>query len=116
MGRRRFPVHPLLVAGLVKLAVSCIADDEFLCDEATAHLQECCPELNAAPIDCDRDFKTCSGFQCNPHFTRTQINAGASNCILDKECERIRASTICAVLSGPNQASVEESERLACAP
>lgn len=116
MGRRRFPVHPVLLAGLVKLAVSCIADDEFLCDEATAHLEECCPELNPAPIDCDRDFKTCSGFKCNPHFTSTEINANASNCLLDKECDRIRASNICARLSDPSQTSAAEVERLACAP
>jgi hypothetical protein len=116
MGRRRLPLHPLLLAALVKLAVSCIADDEFLCEESTAHLQECCPEMNAAPIDCDRDFKTCSGFQCNPHFTSTEINERAAICLIDKDCDRIRASNICARLSDPTKTSAEEVERVACAP
>lgn len=115
-GTRRSPLHPLLLAALVKLAFSCIADDEFLCDEATAHLQECCPEMNAGPIECDREFETCRGCKFDPHFSSTEINAKASTCLIEKDCDRIRASNICARLADPTKTDGAEVERIACAP
>jgi hypothetical protein len=103
--RRLFWLHPLILVALLKISVSCIADDEFLCEEAATHLFECCPELNRTKVDCSSEWRACSGFQCDPHFTATTLTVQESNCILDKSCDALRTGT-CPAL---NQAQSKET-------
>jgi hypothetical protein len=99
--RRLFWLHPLILVALLKISVSCIADDEFLCEEALTHLVDCCPNLTRSKVDCSSEWKACNGFQCDPHFTATTLDVRESNCVLDKSCDALR-STTCPAL---NQAS-----------
>jgi len=103
--RRFYWLHPLILVALLKISVSCIADDEFLCEEAIARLEECCPTLTRSKIDCSSEWRACNGLKCDPHFTSTTLTVQESNCILDKQCDALRTGTCPAI----EQATTKET-------
>ncbi len=104
--RRLYWLHPLILVALLKISVSCIADDEFLCEEAVAHLNDCCPDLVRGKIDCSSEWRACRSFECDPHFTATTLDVNESQCILDKSCDALRASTCPAINQAPSNETV----------
>jgi hypothetical protein len=117
--QRRHPLRMVFVAVLLKLAFSCVAPDEFLCEESTVKLQECCPGFDVAQITCERDYSC----RWNQYGGRPTITERAASCLLDRSCAEIRAANICTSLSDPNarvpsdlRSSVQDKvEEIACA-
>jgi hypothetical protein len=87
------------VSLFVGVLLACgIRQDEFDCENAVAHLQQCCPGFDASAIDC-----TYSNY-CGPVYPALSISQ--SDCIRGKSCETIRAAGVCeraaSVSSGPD--------------
>ena len=83
--RRGFTVA--LVVGLM-MACGDIRQDEFLCENAVGHLQQCCPGFNPGAIDCTYA----------PGCTSTvypELDATQSDCIMDQSCGALLASGVC---------------------
>jgi hypothetical protein len=83
--RRGFTVA--LVVGLV-MACGDIRQDEFLCENAVAHLQRCCPDFTSSSIDCTYA----------PGCTSTvypELDATQSDCIMSESCGALLASGVC---------------------
>ena len=87
--RARFnPVH--LVVGLLALgSLTCgIREDELRCEEAVAHLVDCCPGFDAKRVDCYFTPTGCS-------TTYPVIDIQESRCIEGLKCDQIVAAGIC---------------------
>jgi hypothetical protein len=72
----------------VGLAGGCIREDEFECENAVAHLQQCCAHFDAKAIECS--YVT----GCGTYYP--QISAAESRCIESKSCDALRATGVCA--------------------
>jgi hypothetical protein len=78
------------LALVVGLAMACgdIRQDEFLCENAAGHLQQCCPGFSASAIDCTYA----------PGCTTTvypELDATQSDCIMGESCGTLRATGVC---------------------
>lgn len=62
-------------------------EDEFLCDEASAHIAECCGSVPG--LYCTRKYG------CTQRDT--ELRAGDSLCIRDSSCEAIEAAGLCRI-------------------
>ncbi|WP_437795827.1 hypothetical protein [Sorangium sp. So ce693] len=65
-----------------------ISEQEFLCENAAAHLEECCPSFSATPALC-RQNVGCNGDE------ELWLTADESRCIQDRECGDLVASNVC---------------------
>lgn len=67
----------------VSAALSCTAihTDELLCEEAAAHVQECCPGVEIARINCDYDTGSCVGTTHEP-----DLRGDVAKCLRDTAC------------------------------
>jgi hypothetical protein len=83
--RRGFTVS--LVVGTL-IACSCIRQDEFLCENAVAHLVQCCPGFNANAVNCQYD-------QGCLETTYPEVDESQSECILGESCGALRANAVC---------------------
>lgn len=93
LGRGMRVVKPTLLAFLIALAPALcgnIRQDEFLCEEAFAHLKECCPELSKDLYLCDY-AAGCDGEVHNS----PALGVDASNCIREMSCDALVASGVC---------------------
>ena len=92
----------LTVVGFTTLmADGGLREDEIDCEQAVAHLQECCP-----------GFAQSETLQCvysdGCGVTEPAISIPQSQCILGESCEQITASGLCsraAMLSSPSTSS-----------
>jgi hypothetical protein len=77
---------PLSLAFLVfaTAALDYMDIDEFECEQAVAHLGECCPLLDLESIDCDTGI-------CNP----ADIDREESECIQELDCAAIASKGLC---------------------
>ncbi len=75
-----------LVVGTV-LACGDIREDEFLCENAVSHLQQCCPGFRAA-IDC-------SYVQGCDDTTYPELDSIQSECIFQASCADLRQRGVC---------------------
>ncbi len=104
--RPRNVTVPLLAVGLgVALACTNGEDDEqfreavFVCEEAVARLDSCCPGFDPRSVPCVF-FRSdgCSGSQSivrDPALDTTQ-----ADCILGSSCEQIRSADMCRRAAG----------------
>ncbi len=107
----------VLVATLLKLTFSCVAPEEFRCEEAIAKLEDCCGgAFDPHAIACERDLSC----KYNQAGVRPEINERAASCLFGRSCADIRARQMCASLSDPrireNLDGKSNVERIACAP
>jgi hypothetical protein len=111
--RRRAWIHPIILLALLRISLSCIADEEFLCEEAVSHIADCCPSARDQ-VDCKREFNACSGFQCSPHYSKTEFSVKASQCVIGKSCAELAGT--CQAVASPNtdDKSVDRVEAEAC--
>ncbi|HEY3450198.1 MAG TPA: hypothetical protein VGK67_27840 [Myxococcales bacterium] len=87
MKRRRNPV--LIAVGLTALlALTCgIREDELRCEEAVAHLADCCPGFDPTQIDCY--YSTGCG------TIYPVIDIQESRCVSGMKCEDLVAAGVC---------------------
>lgn len=84
----------LALATLMLFGLRCLDDDggiredEFACEEAAAHLDDCCPQVDTQSIDCDY-WSGCGS--TNP----TLLTISESQCITDLDCDTLVESGIC---------------------
>jgi hypothetical protein len=70
------------------LACGAIRQDEFICENAVSHLQECCPGFDPTRIVCSYD--TGCGVTTYPELDETQ-----GQCILGDSCQALVANGVC---------------------
>src|SRR4051812_48491925 len=71
-----------------------IREDELECEEAIAHLVECCPRFAAASVKCEYDDSE----GCKTTYTALSI--AESRCIERRSCDDVRSSGLCTKVSG----------------
>lgn len=70
------------------IAAGGIREDEFHCEEAVAHLVDCCPALSAHAVHCTHEAGCGGG-------TLVALSTGDSACIQELDCADIVAAQIC---------------------
>jgi hypothetical protein len=104
--RPRNVTVPLLAIGLgVALACTNGEDDEqfreevFVCEEAVARLESCCPGFDARSVPCV--FYRSTGCSGNQSIVRDPaLDTRQADCILDSSCDQIRAADMCRRAAG----------------
>lgn len=77
-------------AALLSGAVTCsFRVDDLHCEEAAAHLTECCPELESYVLDCSGERQAC---ESEPTITFTQQE---SDCLLERDCDTLARDRVC---------------------
>ena len=97
-------VRPALLACLIALGPALCGDlraDEFLCEEAHAHLKECCPGFTTVATFCDY----VDG--CDDGSTYPALTPDESNCIRAASCDTLVANGICARVAALHQRDSE---------
>lgn len=86
--RRNFLRRVLVAAGAAALLCGGfgIDRDEYDCEQAVAHLNDCCPSFDPARLSCARG---CDG--AGPDLTVDQ-----SACIIGAHCDKLVSSGVCA--------------------
>jgi hypothetical protein len=70
--------------------------DVLGCEEALAHLEECCPRFDAAPVLCDYEHSYRTG--CGSPTTtdiRPALSRPESTCVREMSCEDLVAKQVC---------------------
>jgi hypothetical protein len=82
--------HALIaaLAGAVFFTCSAPREDELECEEAVAHLEQCCPALDVRLISCTYDN---SG--CGPTYPAIAIPE--AKCIRHEGCDELVATQVC---------------------
>lgn len=95
--RRRF-TRLVLVVALALPATQCLRQDEVECEEAVAHLADCCDDFDRSAVDCQySDY-------CGTSYP--DLRPGESQCILDRSCDDIRKGDLCErVMSRPRNST-----------
>ena len=75
-----------LVVGTL-LACGTVREDEFICENAVSHLQECCAGFSA-PIDCSFN-------QGCEDTTFPELDSVQGDCILHESCDALRQTGVC---------------------
>ncbi len=77
-------------------------EDELQCEEAAAHLQDCCPGLDVSQLDCFY-HEGCAGESTGP-----VLSSDAARCIRKLDCEGVRRHGWCEPsLYGPETQPIE---------
>lgn len=97
--RRGFTVS--LAIGMV-LACGDIRQDEFICENAVSHLQECCPGFDPTRIVCSYD--TGCGVTTFPEIDATQ-----GQCILGDSCQALVGNGVCDRVAALPDEGVDEA-------
>jgi hypothetical protein len=89
--RRPIP-WSIIVAGLIIATVTCgpaLREDEVQCEEAVAHLEECCPGGFRKP----QEYCRYTAGSCGD--TTPAMSVAEGKCIQALSCEQIAAANIC---------------------
>jgi hypothetical protein len=78
------------LAALAFVLLGSIREDEFQCEEAAIHLDDCCPELATQSIDCWYDPGGC-GADPKP----TMLSVRQSKCIRSLDCAALVDHGVC---------------------
>jgi hypothetical protein len=80
----------LLTAVLVGAGICCagIREDELLCEEAAAHLNDCCPGFDVSSLSCS--YNSGCGSTTFP-----ALSIRASQCINGESCATLVSSDVC---------------------
>ncbi len=88
----------IVASGVVSLAFVAPAigssGSEFACEEAAAHLQDCCPGFDPRTVQCDYTIG-CGGSEPN----EPEIGQSESDCITRLDCAALKSHGICASLT-----------------
>jgi hypothetical protein len=78
------------LAFVVGIGLACgIRQDEFLCENAVSHLQNCCQGFTGRNIACKYDDQGCQ------ETIYTEFNVDQSKCILAESCATLVSSGVC---------------------
>jgi len=97
---------------VVALLLACgVRQDEFDCENAAAHLQECCAGFSATRISCTYSSAGCS-------TTYPEINIADADCIRGESCEELVATGVCGRVQNPgtNTAIDGATSAMLCGP
>ena len=102
-GRRLLRRVATMAVAVVWLGAGGIREDEFQCEQAVAHLHDCCPDLDPGAVSCS--FSSSCGATL---FTTFSVEE--SQCIQDASCEAILRGHLCerALSREPRQTMVGE--------
>jgi len=94
-GLRRFLLRVAAPTAILFLfAVHCSSggwgQDELDCQQAVAHLTDCCPSFPASSINCESENQGELCAHTVPAFSVTQ-----SQCITSEDCSTLRSSGVC---------------------
>jgi hypothetical protein len=92
--------RPILVVGILLGALVCCAgirEDELLCEEAMAHIGQCCPGLDVAAVDCT--------YTSGCSTTYPALTVPQSQCIDGMSCADLVSSDMC-----PNAQAAQDSD------
>jgi hypothetical protein len=83
---------PVVVFALAFLLLRCgdLRQDEIQCEEAAAHLKNCCPSFNASRVNC-KYVEGCDGSTHPP-----LLSVETSQCIRATSCDSVVANNMCA--------------------
>ena len=90
-----------LVVGLL-LACGGIRQDEFICENAVAHLTDCCPGFSPSTIECHYDT-SCLG------TTYPELDETQGECILGESCAALGANGVCARVAALPDEGLQEA-------
>lgn len=100
----RYPVGVAAVLGVLAV-MACDSDtddnqfreDVISCEEAVAHLEECCPELRASTVECKYFYRRDDGCIGPETTTRVvpDIDLRESRCIRDLACDGVSSRGLC---------------------
>jgi hypothetical protein len=79
-----------LLLGVI-LGCTGIREDELACEEAVAHLQDCCPGFYASSVDCTYEPGGCG---VSPLYPEISTNQGW--CIRSESCAELESTGVCA--------------------
>ena len=96
--RRGFTLS--LAIGMV-FACGEIRQDEFICENAVSHLQECCPGFDPTRVACSYD--TGCGITTFPELDSTQ-----GQCILGDSCQALVTNGVCSRVAALPDMGLEE--------
>ena len=65
-----------------------LREDEFLCEDAVAHIHECCPDFDVTSVACNYTEGGCGTKTVNPDLS--EFN---SACLIDASCADIVKGT-----------------------
>jgi hypothetical protein len=82
----RVAVTTFVLALLLSLSCGSITREELACEQAVAHLSDCCPALDTRRLPCFRIREGCSG------DTEPMLTEVAATCVLDASCDSLRAA------------------------
>jgi hypothetical protein len=72
---------------LVALAFCGLTEDAVLCEEAAAHLEDCCPSFRPTFLRCETpDLVGCA---------EVDVKTDEARCILGRSCEELRGGGTC---------------------
>jgi hypothetical protein len=82
----------LLVIAFGARCSSGISEDEFKCELAIAHLDECCPRFQSDAVSCRTTpmDKGCGGFSSLPLLDRAE-----AECVSGLDCQDVRDMRLC---------------------
>jgi hypothetical protein len=89
--RTRFPSLVTLVVALVCCG-SGFREDEVRCEDALAHLLECCPNFDRAPITCAYHYTGGCGSSTT---TYPALSIRQSQCVESSSCTALRDDHVC---------------------
>lgn len=85
----------LLLSLAIGLSLACgIREDELRCEEAVAHLVDCCPAFHKELVDCTYFPGSSSSSGCNTGH-RPDIAIEAARCITALDCPSIQRTDYC---------------------
>ncbi len=84
--KKRSPFGFALLA--LSLLTCGIREDELRCEEAVAHLVDCCPGFDAKAVDCYFTSSSCG-------TVNTAYDIEESRCIAKLDCATLRANGVC---------------------
>jgi hypothetical protein len=94
--RRTVAIVAVVLGIVINLGVSCngFREDEVECEQAIAHVAECCPDFHAGEVDCTYT----DHIDCNDNVTGTEypaLSIDDSHCLQKKRCDELVTSGDC---------------------
>jgi hypothetical protein len=85
--------RPWTLAAAIAALLACgapLRKDELDCEEAVAHLADCCPGFVSSALACRYEDHGCGG------VTHPALDIGEAACIRDERCAQLVSDRVCA--------------------
>jgi hypothetical protein len=99
--KRRRLVRVGLVVAMALPATQCLRQDEVECEEAVAHMADCCEDFDRSAVVC-RYSDYCG-------VSYPDLRPSESQCILDRSCDSLREDGICEAVVRRSQTGASSS-------